>query len=270
MAVIGNGLGILGWANNGGRGWTSTGVTWDLYEKLVLFANLWIFCHDDQIPAWEEKVSYRHCCWETGVHAWKLSQRRHMNFSFLRSSWRLLQFHQPWNSPIHARLSPPSLQALPNAATLQCICFDSHMYKLEVLKTSALCAQGPHLCMILWRLLNHVQDVNGSIRRNQLVTENVIHLTNQTFQRKEMNISIPSLCHNLFTQPMSQSWSHFLINQYTMKGDKRFLITMGNSCLEFTLECGINKTGLHNNTFVQYSAGISGDTSRAARVWWTA
>jgi hypothetical protein len=45
------------------------------------------------------------------------------------------------------------------------------MYILEVLKT-----QCPHLCTILWRLLNHVQDVNGSIRRNQLVTENVIHL----------------------------------------------------------------------------------------------
>ncbi len=29
MAVIGNGLGILGWANNGGRGWTSTGVMWE-------------------------------------------------------------------------------------------------------------------------------------------------------------------------------------------------------------------------------------------------
>ncbi len=143
----------------------------DLYEKLVLFANLWLFCHDDQIPAWEEKVSYRHCCWETGVHAWKLPQRRRMNFSFLRLSWRLLQFHQPWNSPIHARLSPPSLQALPNAATLQCICLTLIMYILEVLKT-----QCPHLCTILWRLLNHVQDVNGSIRRNQLVTENVIHL----------------------------------------------------------------------------------------------
>jgi hypothetical protein len=51
-----------------------------------------------------------------------------------------------------------------------------------------------------------------------------------------------------------------------MNGDKRFLITMGKSCLEFTLEGRINKTGLHNNTFVQYSAGISGDTSRAARV----
>lgn len=123
MAVIGNGLGILGWANNGGRGWTSTGVMWETcMRSLSCFANLWLFCHDDQIPAWEEKVSYRHCCWETGVHAWKLSQSRHMNFSFLRSSWRLLQFHQPWNSPIHARLSPPSLQALPNAATLQCIC----------------------------------------------------------------------------------------------------------------------------------------------------
>jgi hypothetical protein len=51
-----------------------------------------------------------------------------------------------------------------------------------------------------------------------------------------------------------------------MKGDKRFLITKGNSCLEFTLEAWINKTGLHNNTSVQYSAGISGDTSGAARV----
>jgi hypothetical protein len=71
-------------------------------------------------------------------------------------------------------------------------------------------------------------------------------------------------------KPMSQSWPHFLINQYTIKGDKRFLITMGNSCLEFTLEGWVNKTGLHNNRFVQYSAGISGDTSGAARVWWTA
>ncbi len=188
MAVIGNGLGILGWANNGGRGWTSTGVMWetcmrslscslicDYFAMMIrsqlekkkfltgIVAERQVFMLENYLKA----ATWTSVFWDHLGDCCNFISHGILQFmpDFLHLPYKLCQMQPPFSASVY-------------------------MYKLEVLKTSALSAQCPHLCTILWRLLNHVQDVNGSIRRNQFVTENAIHLTNHTFQQKETNVTI--------------------------------------------------------------------------------